>query len=106
MDKRKRERKKADEERNYSAYLDEYAARRKEKAAGGELPASSVHSMSLHGNSYHGRKVITPEMSAEAVMSNSSSSIKSQSRVSDGDWQDNPKSKRNVAPSSSANEQA
>lgn len=81
-----------------SAYLDEYVHRRKEKAflknnsghISNGLPASSVHSISLHGSSYHGRKVITPAMMREAaVLSNSSGSAKS--RESDRDWKDNDK---------------
>jgi len=97
---------KESEEENYSAYLDEYVHRRKERAymknssAHGGLPASSVHSISLHGSSYHGRKVITPAMK-EAALSNSSGSVKSPE--SDQDWKDNEKavmdSSRNSAQS-------
>ena len=45
------------DDQNYSAYLDEYVHRRKERAfmknTSGHIPASSVHSPSLHGHSYH-----------------------------------------------------
>ncbi len=62
----------------------------------GHIPASSVHDLSLHGHSYHGRKVITPAMK-EAAMANSSSSkegvASNASSVkapgSDRDWNEN-----------------
>mmetsp|Transcript_1890 Transcript_1890/g.2797 ORF Transcript_1890/g.2797 Transcript_1890/m.2797 type:complete len:602 (+) Transcript_1890:132-1937(+) len=95
-----------DDDQNYSAYLDEYVHRRKERAfmknTSGHIPASSVHSPSLHGHSYHGRKVITPAMKEEAMgnssmrsnssvrvgaVSNSSESVKSPG--SDRDLKDN-----------------
>jgi hypothetical protein len=85
---------KTEEDKNYSAYLDEYADRRKERAylkntsGHSGLPASSVHSISLHGSSYHGRKVITPAMREEAL-SNNSGSLKSPE--SDQEWKDNEK---------------
>ena len=58
-------------------YLQEYEDRKMEKAhlkqindadrrgsggSRGAIPASSVHQDSLHGNSYHGRKIITSSM--------------------------------------------
>lgn len=44
-------------------YLQEYEHRKREKASLKRgLPASSIHNDSLHGSSYHGRKIITPNM--------------------------------------------
>ncbi|KAL7532378.1 hypothetical protein ACHAXR_004590 [Thalassiosira sp. AJA248-18] len=55
-------------------YLQEYAHRKKEKAlmyihkrnskllGSAPIPASSVHQENLHGNSYHGRRIITSGM--------------------------------------------
>jgi hypothetical protein len=51
-------------------YLQEYEQRKRERAyvfANRKslltpIPASSVHNPSMHGHSYHGRKVITPTM--------------------------------------------
>lgn len=93
----------ADHEEQYSAYLDEYVHRRRERAfmrnSSGHISASSVHSPSLHGNSYHGRKVITSAMKEEAManstsskegaLPNSGGSLKSPG--SDRDWTDNEK---------------
>ena len=55
-------------------YLKEYEHRQRERvylkrvntkntiSSRGAVPASSVHQESLHGNSYHGRKIITSDM--------------------------------------------
>ena len=48
-------------------YLQEYEHRQREKAYFKKnndrgLPASSIHQESLHGNSYHGRRIITSNM--------------------------------------------
>lgn len=93
------------DEQQYSAYLDEYVHRRRERAflknSSGHIPASSVHSPSLHGHSYHGRKVITPAMkeaamanstsSKEGAASNGAASVKSSPPDIDRDWNDNEK---------------
>ncbi len=97
--------KSAEDEKQYSAYLDEYVHRRRERAflknSSGHIPASSIHSPSLHGHSYHGRKVITPAMkeaamnnsrsSKEGPVSNGAGSVKS-SPGSERDFNDNEKS--------------
>ena len=103
-----------EERQNYSQYLEEYVNRRQEKAylklanGKGGLPASSVHSVSLHGNSYHGRKVITPEMQMENSNGGSAADSVKSPGSSDRDWQDNDKvmdSSRNSGKSlSSVNE--
>eukprot|EP00986_Skeletonema_menzelii_P012391 scaffold6832_cov81-Skeletonema_menzelii.AAC.14 len=93
----------SDEDKDYSAYLDEYVHRRKERAflknASGHIPASSVHSPSLHGHSYHGRRVITPAMKEAAMgsssdrgsaLSNSSGHVKAPGSDRE-DWTDNEK---------------
>ena len=93
----------SDEDKNYSAYLDEYVHRRRERAFKrndrGGIPASSIHSPSLHGSSYHGRKLITPAMREDALGNSSSrASVKSNNSgnlkrvASNGeDWTDNDK---------------
>lgn len=82
-----------EDEKKYSAYLEEYINRKQERKGRGPL-ASSVHSVSLHGNSYHGRKVITKEMQQDALGKSSGSaagSVKAPSNASasERDWQDN-----------------
>ena len=71
-------------------YLKEYEHRKREKAYLAKanfdsrkgllapIPASSVHLGSLHGHSYHGRKVITPSMidSLDASRSSHASVVK------------------------------
>lgn len=83
-----------EEEKKLSGYLEEYVNRKQERRGRGPL-ASSVHSVSLHGNSYHGRKVITKEMQQDALGKSSgsaASSVKaarSNASSSERDWQDN-----------------
>ena len=78
-----------DDDQNFSEYLDEYVHRRRERAflknSSGHIPASSVHNLSLHGNSYHGRKVITPAMKEEAM---SNGSLRGKRSVSNSSLRD------------------
>ena len=91
-----------EDEKKYSAYLEEYVNRKQERKGRGPL-ASSVHSVSLHGNSYHGRKVITKEMQQDALgKSNGSAagSVKAPSNASasERDWQDNSPNSEKPSP--------
>jgi len=91
-----------EDEKKYSAYLEEYVNRKQERKGRGPL-ASSVHSVSLHGNSYHGRKVITKEMRQDALGKSSDSaagSVKAPSNASasERDWQDNSPNSEKPSP--------
>jgi hypothetical protein len=59
-------------------YLQEYEHRQQEKALSlrmklDPIPASSIHNESLHGSSYHGRKVVTAIESLDFSNGNKSS---------------------------------
>eukprot|EP01083_Nonionella_stella_P044940 120869_1 len=64
-------------------YLKEYEHRKREKAylKNREHPMSSVHQESLHGNSYHGRKIITTQM-IESLDANGSIAVDNSSTIS------------------------
>lgn len=92
-----------EDEKNHSAYLEEYVNRKRERKGFGGPLASSVHSVSLHGSSYHGRKVITKEMQQDALgKSNGSAagSVKAPSNASasERDWQDNSPNSEKPSP--------
>lgn len=94
-----------EDEKKLSGYLEEYVNRKQERKGRGPL-ASSVHSVSLHGNSYHGRKVITKEMRQDALGKSSDSagggSVKAPSNASasasERDWQDNSPNSEKPSP--------
>ena len=63
-------------------YLQEYEHRQQEKSHFlrmklNPIPASSIHNESLHGSSYHGRKVVTAIESLDCSNGNKTSEHKS-----------------------------